>query len=794
MVREESDIRIISYMFKTAVLQKYKGVFQIRRLSLVMLTLLLSFAVTGFYAVRESEAEGSVYTYPVKEIGQQVESSEPAIAQDRAVQIARGMFPELLEGKDLDIQLQDNYMGDSSGIWQLNWNDPASGGRRMEHISIAIDADSGALVNLYCYNSGAGLEGGENPLTEEAARQKAQEYARKYRPAEFGHTRLVENDDYYGYYLRAMMKNAYSFFWERLENGIPVEGDGISVGVDLFSGRLASFSANWHRDAVFQQPGSLPEGMEIKVLQELGLILCYQVPEGVNASFSGVPEAKLVYRLNSPGMLRISPSNGEALTRAGKTIPLNQYKRFPSLPGSAAAGALIEGSGTVNKPGQKISQAEGQKAAQEFFRKIGIDREVTRSGGGSGGGVFYDEFWSYRFADEKPGEQQQLINVGIDAYTGEVRNYNAFNEYAGYGQDDSGTQEITREDARKKATDFIRLVSPEKLGQVAEERQDQSYVRFEEGYTFNFVRLVNGIPFLQDGIMISVGAGGEITSYNCNWHAVRFPSAAELISHEEAEKVFQKEIGLKPAYFFPVEGENPRLGKQPALALMFNSYRDLGIDARTGQLVAIDTMLAQPEENHGTLIPQEHWAAVPLSVLADRGLLPAIGFNPDGPVSRRDAIRVLISAMEGNYVYDLYQQGAEKASFMDVSINDTDFAVIQYAVSRDILAESERFFPDQPVLREELAVWLVRAFGYSEVAEMAVEIELKAADADQVSEKARNYVAIACGLGLIKGDENGLFRPGEQMTWAELASLVIRAELASLVTRAAPRLQSLRQW
>ncbi|NPV74585.1 MAG: S-layer homology domain-containing protein [Pelotomaculum sp.] len=45
-------------------------------------------------------------------------------------------------------------------------------------------------------------------------------------------------------------------------------------------------------------------------------------------------------------------------------------------------------------------------------------------------------------------------------------------------------------------------------------------------------------------------------------------------------------------------------------------------------------------------------------------------------------------------------------------------------------------------------------------------------------------MAIACGLGLIKGDENGLFRPGEEMTWAELASLV---------TRAAPRLQSVRK-
>ncbi len=253
-----------------------------------MLALLLSFAVTGFYAVRESAAEGSVYIYPVKEIGQQVESSEPAIAQNRAEQIAREMFPELLEGKDLDIQLQDNYMGDSSGIWQLNWNDPASGGRRMEHISIGIDADSGALVNLYCYNSGAGLEGGENPLTEEAARQKAQEYARKYRPAEFGRTRLVENDDY-SYYSLGVIKNAYNFYWSGWENGIPVEGDGIKCGVDLFSGRLVSFSANWHRTPVFQQPGSLPEGMEIKFCR-IGPYLVLSSAGRSHASFSGVPE------------------------------------------------------------------------------------------------------------------------------------------------------------------------------------------------------------------------------------------------------------------------------------------------------------------------------------------------------------------------------------------------------------------------------------------------------------------------------------------------------------------------
>lgn len=751
-----------------------------------MVVLLLSFAVIGFYAAGEVAAEGNGSASLVKEAGQKVESTGPAISQDRAVQIAREMFPDLLEGKDVDVQLDDYYVAGGSRIWRLDWSDPAPGGRRMEHFNIGIDADSGALANLYYYNPAAGLEGGVTPLTEEAARQKAEEYARKYCPAEFGRTRPVERE-YFNYYPYGMMKNAYTFYWERLENGIPVEGDGINVGVDLFSGRLISFNANWHRDAVFPQPGSLPEGLENKVLKELGLILCYQVPEGLKTNLSGVPEAIPVYRLNSPGMLRISPGSGEALTWDGKVIPLNQYKRFSSLPEPATGGAFEEGSGTVDRPARKISQAEAQKAARDFFRKIGIDREVIRSGGGSsGGGVFYDEFWNYSLADEKnwkPGQRKQ-INVGIDAFTGEVRNYNAFTEYAGQGADSA--QKITCEVARKRAVDFIRLISPEKLGQVVEEQQDEGYAKFEEGYHFNFVRLVNGIPFLRDGIRIYVSNGGEITSYYCNWHAVRFPSAAGLITREEAEKVFQEKMSLKPAYFFPLEGENARPGKQPALALMFDSYRDVGIDARTGQLVAVDMMLAQPEGKPGAEIPPGHWAATPLSVLADSGLLPAEGFDPDGPVSRRDAVRVLMSAVENGYSsYQPFGRGGEKVSFTDVSQNDRDYTVIQTAVRRGILAEEDSFSPDQPVLREDLAVWLVRALGYGEVAEMPAKIELKAADADQVSEKARNYVAIAWGLGLIKGDENDLFRPVDQATWAELASLV---------TRTAPRLRSVREW
>jgi len=755
---------------------------------IVLLSSFLLFSIAVNVAVGEAASGGQSTTYLVAEDSRQkVEFAEPAVSQDRVLQIAREMFPDLFEGKDIDVQLQDYFMGDGSWIWQLNWSESAPGGRRTEYFDVGIDADTGALVSLYYSNPSAVLEGGATPLTEEAARQKAEEYAKKYRQAEFSRTRPAESE-YYGYYPRGMMKNTYTFFWERVENGIPVEGDGINVGVDLFSGRMVNFTANWHSDAVFPQPGSLPEGLENRVLQDVGFILCYQVSEGVKQSLTGVPEASLYYQLNSPDRLKISPNNGEAFTWDGKTIPLSQYKRFSALPAPADSNALTESTGSITRPAQKISQAVAQQAAREFFKKIGIDQEVVRGGGGSsGGGVFYDETWSYHLKEEnnlKPCQMRQRI-VGIDVFSGDVSNYHAFSQYGGDGQSADNAQKVTRDVVCSRAVDFIRLIEPERWGQVVEEEQHGDYPEGQEGYAFNFIRLVNGIPFTRDGIIINFDSGGEIIGYNCNWHAVKFPSVAGLITKEEAEKVFQEKMRLKPFYFFPLEGDPLRPGKQPMLALMFDSYRNMGIDARTGQLVAVNMMAVQSEGKPGAVVPPEHWAAVSLSVLANSGLLPAEGFNPDGAVSRRDAVRVLMSVAGGDYGYSSSRPGSEKASFADVAPNDQDYNVIQTAVRRGVLADEDRFFPEQPLSREELTVWLVRALGYGDVAGMPVKIELKAADAAKISEQSLNYVAIAWGLGLLEGDENSLFRPADQATWAELASLV---------TRAAPRLRSAGEW
>lgn len=750
----------------------------IKRIVFFSMSLLLFFAVAGRCGAAEVSATVQA---PVQEAlsGQGVEPVGLAVSKDEALRIARDLFPELLAGKDLNAELADDYWEDVP-VWQIGFQETAYSGGRTEYLDIALNAKTGKLKRMYYNGPSTGLEQGDVPITEETARQRAEAFAKKFCPAEFARSRLVERD--YIYQPSGVLKNQYSFYWTRVEKGIPVLEEGISVGVDVFSGRLVNFNVNWRHDVVFPEPGVLPQGLESKIMRELGLYLCYQIAGSSRTGPGEVPEAALVYQLNSQGTLRINPGNGEAVTGEGETMPLNRYRRFINLPEPVAGGGVVTEPGPV-APAQKISQADAVRAAQEFFQKLGLEGEVTQIGGGStGGGVFHDQFWSYSLREGEGGRsgQSRHGNVGINVYTGEVWNYNN-SEFERSGPVSGLSPGIGRDAAREKALAFIRLVAPDKMGQVVEDRQDPANAGYNGFHHFSFSRLVNGIVFPQDKIIVEVGGDGTIVHYNCNWHRVRFPSAGEVIGMEEAEKIFLANNRLKFVYFFPLAGEELRPGKKPVPVLMFEPYNEWAIDACTGEPVILNQVVVQPKEKTGLEIPAGHWAAAPLSILASSGLLPAEGFEPDGPVSRREALRVLMS-IPGRYGPD-QQDSSIQVSFNDLNLNDPDYGLIQNAVRRGLLAGGGNFYPEQPILREDLAIWLVRALGYGEVAGMTVKIELKTADAGLVSDEAYNYAAIACGLGLFKGDQEGLLRPLEETTWAELAAVM---------TRAAPRLQDIK--
>lgn len=705
----------------------------------------------------------------------------PAVSQEEAVKIARSEFPELLAGKDLQVQLND-FMGAGQQVWQLSWNSnnpyPVS---RPEHVSVILDAQTGDLLNADFWMGMGDTGSGTNLISREEAMKKAEEFARKMRPTEFTRTRLDEKQ-LYGYYEpRGIMKQTQSFNWQRVENGIAVEMDGITVGVDALSGQIQQYGFMWHRGVVFPAPSVVLKAgaLASKTLADLGLYLEYGVREDAGVGTQGLPEAFLIYRLNSGSAAYFDPKTGEPMDGTGKKLSLTNAKRFSQLPEPRAGAAGVDPPGAS---GQNISAVEALKKAQDFFHKIGIDGTVTRSGGGSGGnGVFREESWSYSSRKDREDWTVPHMDpqVQVDIYTGEVSQYFNQNFYEGRKLPSAGDKPVlTREQALDKARNFIKLVQPERLDQVTvADNMNWGVPKSAGEYNFEFIRLVNGLPFGREGFMVNVDAtSGEIRQYSCRWHRASFPDPAKALKAEEAGKLFLEKVPFELVYFFP--WEEGKKSTAPFLAYRFVREGEMGLDAVNGQLISSDWMASRAATPDRPPVFKDHWASMSLALLAESGLLPTgEGFDPDGAVTRRDAVRVLMGAMSMQYG----GRGEEPPAFSDIGRSDRDFMAVQMAVRLGVLTGGGEFKPEEPLTRETIAAWLVRALGHEDVAKMPNKIELNVQDADLVDVTLRNHVAIACGLGLMSGDDSGFFRPGDKLTWAELATLA---------SKAAPRLRN----
>lgn len=132
---------------------------------------------------------------------------------------------------------------------------------------------------------------GRSLISRDEARKKAEDFARKMRPEEFAKTRPDNKNEFYGYYYPQGIKQMHNFYWQRFENGIAVEEDGINVGIDALSGGIQNYHFNWQRGVQFPAPGEVMKAGAVaeKAMAELGLYLGYTVPENARVGSGGVP-------------------------------------------------------------------------------------------------------------------------------------------------------------------------------------------------------------------------------------------------------------------------------------------------------------------------------------------------------------------------------------------------------------------------------------------------------------------------------------------------------------------------
>lgn len=178
---------------------------------------------------------------------------------------------------------------------------------------------------------------------------------------------------------------------------------------------------------------------------------------------------------------------------------------------------------------------------------------------------------------------------------------------------------------------------------------------------------------------------------------------------------------------------------------------------------------------------RDSWAKDQIVELSGLGLVDGVGgkrFDPKSSVTRAQLAKLISRAATANY--DLKEvalptyRPAERLLFTDVPADYWADSDLQNAAHLGLMkGDSGRFRPGDPVTRAEMATILIRALGREGDAE-AKKASIPFRDASAVPEWAKGSVALAAEIGLIRGYNDGYFRPEGNLSREEAAAMISR--------------------
>ncbi len=199
------------------------------------------------------------------------------------------------------------------------------------------------------------------------------------------------------------------------------------------------------------------------------------------------------------------------------------------------------------------------------------------------------------------------------------------------------------------------------------------------------------------------------------------------------------------------------------------------LDAQSGEWRTYDkavvTTLVKPKATD----IDGHWAEKQLELMvAYKALDLEDGkVSPNAQVTRGELIKMLVLARNSGGPIERYSTAnQEKASFKDVAADSAYFAYVESALEQNLIDVGDGSFnPEGKVSRDDMAELIVRALGYNTLAQYEDIFKISFKDSGKVANKGQ--AAIVVGLKLMNLTD-GKFQPEKQVTRAEAASAFFR--------------------
>lgn len=262
-----------------------------------------------------------------------------------------------------------------------------------------------------------------------------------------------------------------------------------------------------------------------------------------------------------------------------------------AFPVPVLAGGLVQAAG--NNSTQKETAVTLEKAISIVKDNFTIPQDYTKF---SSGLNMYNQIQTWSFNWTPPDQQSGSFSAQVDVNTGEILNMNIWKNNPQNGPTVQ-IPSIPASEAKDIAAKLVENLASSKLADLQLMPMDDTIIPLSTygpgSYTVHWQRLVNNIPFTNDGITVQVNSSdGEIMSYSLNWtSSTQFPDAKNVISASNAEESFLNAPMFELQYYTPLVMRPLASGEKQAIKLVYqmnSSYPGGAIDALTGKPIEVN--------------------------------------------------------------------------------------------------------------------------------------------------------------------------------------------------------------
>ncbi|SHO45119.1 YcdB/YcdC domain-containing protein [Anaerocolumna xylanovorans] len=700
-------------------------------------------------------AKNSVQTIAAKE---QASSSASSEDLENMINTVKG---KITIPSELSEFSYNYYSGNpySDNTWNFTWS--SKDGSK----NIYVNSDSKGHISSYNYYTNQNYK----PVyLQGELKDKADAFIKGIAPDISGKLQYLETSSASPY------SGTYTYQYQRVENGIPMPDNSVSVSVNYQTGDVTSYNANWLYDVTI--PSSTvkisKEDAAATIGKNIKMTLSYQSAYAIYNSDNGNKNNTKAFLVYSPdkSYLAVDAITGKLYDT--QSIWYNLNGAAETAKDSGAKSMALKASGLTPQESAEVDNIKGLITKNDAIQavksntKLLFDKNMTSVSANLYKNNYADGnsgyIWNINFSDPREikdstkDSYRAYASATVDAKTGKIIGYySSTNNYynSKTGNWETPKVKYTSKQGKGILESFLKEQIPEYFKSSTYTGTSDDYViAYKDskpvygGYSYNYQRVNEGISYAANNISGAVdGVTGKIYSFGYSWDSkVTFEAPTNVISADKAFGYYIANEGYRLVYEIYYK----------------NSVSDTKTDASYTQTPLVRLV-------YRTDISPDF-----ISPFTGKQL------DYDGKEYVKQTTLYSYTDIEGNSS----ARNIKLLANMGIGFEGGLFKPAQAVTSDELkdFIQKAGFYADSSkykltgntVSRIDAAKYAIQVLGLEKAAKITGIYSMNVTDQSSISQSDLGYAAIAYGLKLLLPNNNSQLHSGDNLTRQDTADLI----------------------